>query len=385
MSGIEEYIKMQEKINEQLRGIRVDSILNVDRSYLAYTSAIRQAATIQIEPSLISIVSELQRYKREYDVAYKSFTAVQEIIGPVLDSYSRINEAVKVVKMVQENIQPIKDYLREVKPVLPDSSVFTQIAEMSSRIWLDPSLVASLQAAVETHTGIPLWEHEEQKDVLKGPLAEEMQEDIFALTETEDKIGFLGRLFEKWGEKLIIAFIQWMLINFFGGLFQSWYEPIYKVLTPSFLLQEEGENTVGKIEIPVNTEIHVWNNITNNFIEVSYKIENTEYQGYMKQEEFETNTQKISDGFELEHLMFISKAVDLLADKWEISQDRAYEFLKEDTDLLNEYLLKHNDVLNVLEDAELVEMIEKFCVNEGIVIPNASESAECEPVDSQIK
>lgn len=56
--------------------------------------------------------------------------------------------------------------------------------------------------------------------------------------------------------------VKWLLLIFLGGLVEHWCEPVYRVLTPSFLFQEEKADTENKIEIPVNTEVHVWNNIT---------------------------------------------------------------------------------------------------------------------------
>ena len=199
-----------------------------------------------------------------------------------------------------------------------------------------------------------------------------MQEDILMLTETEDKVGFLTQFLAKWGEKgraIIVSVIKWIMITFIAGLVEHWCEPVYKVLTPSFLLQEENTDSENKTEIPVNTEIHVWNDITNNFIEITYKIDETEYQGYMEQGEFEANTEKISDEVELGHIIFINDVTQMLSEKWNIKPEQVYSFLKEDTDLLNAYLLKHYDVLELLDEAELIENIEAYCEEQGILIP----------------
>jgi len=48
---------------------------------------------------------------------------------------------------------------------------------------------------------------------------------------------------------------------------------------------------------------------------------------------------------------------------------------------LNEYLLKHYDVLELLDEAELVENIEKYCGEQGIKIPTMEESSGCEPAE----
>lgn len=94
----------------------------------------------------------------------------------------------------------------------------------------------------------------------------------------------------------------------------------------------------------------------------------------MTQEEFEANTEMISDGVKLEHIVFVSDVTQLLSDKWHIQPEQAYNFLKNDTDLVNEYLLKHYDVLGLLDESELVENIEKYCEQHEISIPAVNES-----------
>ena len=351
---MEELIRMQNKIREQFAVPKVVATLTGDRSMFAYSDVVNQAASLQVES------------------VYKSFSAVQQVLSPALGEYHKISEIVSAARKVQESIQPITNYLQDVKPVLPDTKVIFQLEKIRSRILLEPSALIGLQEAVESQINTSIWEYEEQNEYFTEPLTEEMQEDILILTETEDKVGFLSAIFEKWGEKgkkLIIAFIKAIIIAFFSGLFQKWCEPVYKVLTPSFLLQEENSDTQNRIEIPVDTEVHVWNDITNNFIEITYKIDNMEYQGYMEQREFESNTEKISDEMGLEHIIFINDVTQILSEKWDILPEQAYSFLKDDTDLLNAYLLKHYDVLELLDEAELIGNIEKYCVEQGITIP----------------
>lgn len=285
MSSMEEFIRTQNRIREQFAVTKAVAALTMDGSMQAYASATKAVASIQVEPAILCFAKELQKYREMHESVYKSFSAVQQVLSPVLEEYHRVSEVVSVAKKVQESIQPITNYLKDIQPVLPDTKLLSQLAEIRSRVLLEPSVLISLQEAVESHVNTSIWEYEEQKDYFSEPFTEEMQEDILILTETEDKVGFLRAIFEKWGEKgkkLIIAFIKAIIIAFFSGLFQKWCEPVYKVLTPSFLLEEENVDTQNKIEIPVNTEVHVWNDITNNFIEITYKIDEKEYQGYME-------------------------------------------------------------------------------------------------------
>lgn len=384
MSSMDEFIRTQNRIREQFAVPKAVAALTMDGSMQAYASATKAVASIQVEPAILDFAKELQKYREMHESVYKSFSAVQQVLSPVLEEYHRVSEVVSVAKKVQESIQPITNYLKDIQPVLLDTKVLSQLAEIRSRVLLEPSILLGLQEAVESHINTSIWEYEEQNDYLSESLTEEMQEDMLILTEAEDKVGFLSAIVEKWGEKgkkVIIEFIKAIIIAFFSGLFQKWCEPVYKVLTPSFLLQEENGDTENKIQIPVNTEVHVWNDVTNNFIEITYKIDEKEYQGYMEQGEFEANTEKISDEVELEHIIFINDVTQMLSEKWNIQPEQVYSFLKEDTDLLNDYLLKHCDVLELFDEAELVENIEKYCGEQGIKIPTMEESSGCEPAE----
>ena len=384
MSSMDEFIRTQNRIKEQFAVPKAVSALTMDGGMQACTSAAKVAASIQVEPAFLDFAKELQKYKEMHEYVYKSFSAVQQALSPVLEEYHKVSEVVSVARKVQESIQPITNYLKDIKPVLPDTKVLSQLAEIRSRILLEPSVLIGLQEAIETQINTSLWEYETEQVEFKEPFTDEMQEDILLLAETEDKVGFLTQFLIKWGEKgraIIVYVIKWIIITFIAGLMEHWCEPVYKVLTPSFLLQEENEDTENKIEIPVNTEVHVWNDITNNFIEITYKIDDTEYQGYMKQGEFEANTEKISDEVELEHIIFINDVTQMLSEKWNIQPEQVYSFLKDDTDLLNDYLLKHYDVLELLNEAELIENIEKYCGEQGIKIPAMEESNGCEPAE----
>lgn len=368
---MEEFIRTQNRIREQFAVPKAVSALAMDRSLYAYTNAVKQAASIQTEPALQSLAKELQRYREMNEAVYKNFSVVQQTLSPVLEEYHRVSEVVSVTKKFKESMQPITNYLKDIQPVLPNPKVLSQLAEIRSRILVEPSVLIGLQEAIETQINSSLWEYEGDQEKFEEPFEEKMQEDILMLAEAEDKAGFLKQFLVKWGEKgkkIMVAVIQWILLTFLAGLMDHWCEPVYRVLTPSFLFQEEKADTENKIEIPVNTEVHVWNDITNNFIEITYKIDDTEYQGYMKQEEFETNTEKISNEVELEHILFINDVTQLLSEKWNIQSEEVYSFLKDETDLLNEYLLKHYDVLKLLEEAELVENIEKYCEEKGITV-----------------
>ena len=379
MSSMEDFIQVQKRIKEQFTVPQAVSALKMDGGMLAYANAARTAASIQIDPSLLSAMTELQRYKEQYESAYKSSAVIQQTLNPVLEEYHRISEAVSVVRNVQESIQPITNYLKHIKPVLPDTKVFSQLEEIRSRFILQPTVLIGLQEAIEAQINASLWEYETEQDELQEPIADEIKEDILLMPDEEDTAGWLERFLEKWGEKgkvIIVSVLKSLLATILAGLITYWCEPVYKVVTPSFLLQEANADTENKIEIPLNTEVHVWNDITNNFIEITYNIEGREYQGYMEQNEFNANMEKISDEVELEHIVFINEATQVLSEKWNALPEQVYSFLKDDTDLINGYLLKHYDILVLLDNEEFVETIERHCEDQKIEIPQFADNAE---------
>lgn len=302
MGSMEDFVNTQNSIREQFAVPKAASALTMDRSMVAYANAVNQVASIQVEPAMYSFITELQKYREINEAFFKSFLSVQQVLNPILEEYHRVSELVSVTQKVQASIQPITNCLKDIQPVLVDTKLFSQLDEIRSRVLVEPSVLLGIQETIEAQINSSLWEYEVELDEFDEPFVDEMQEDILFLAETEDKVGFFNLFLAKWGEKgkaIIVSVIKWIMITFVAGLLEHWCEPVYKVLTPSFLLQEENADTENRIEIPVNTEIHVWNDVTNNFIEITYEVENKEYQGYMEQREFKNNTEKISDEVDL--------------------------------------------------------------------------------------
>ena len=172
MSSMEEFIRTQNRIREQFAVPKAVSALTMDGSMQAYTSAVKAAASIQVEPALLGFAKELQKNKEMYESVYKSFSAVQQILSPVLEEYHRVSEVVSVARKVQESIQPITNYLKDIQLVLPDTKVLSQLAEIRSHILLEPSVLIGLQEAIETQINSSLWEYEVEQDELEEPFSD---------------------------------------------------------------------------------------------------------------------------------------------------------------------------------------------------------------------
>lgn len=141
------------------------------------------------------------------------------------------------------------------------------------------------------------------------------------------------------------------------------------MIAPSFL-NEEAVSDSAKIEIPVNTDVLVWGDVTNNYISVTYKLNGSEFSGYITKEELENNAEKISNEVKWEHIVFVEEVVKFFAESWNVSPEKVYDILNEDTNLLDVYLIEHYDVLKDLDNIQRLHLFEKYCEEKGINIKN---------------
>ncbi len=336
--------------------------------------------------SVIESINAMPAFQEYYDINRKVFESiygtanvVQESLRSVLEQYRVVEEMTSVARVVQERLLPMSKAWEEIQPVWAKSEAFVQLRELVGSVSCGISDMVELKEALEAELNASLWETYETSETewLPDEFWEEIEEesredfknDFISLTNEADKSSGVKLFLKKWGEigrKKIIQLLIWLISTFCGGFLAYISEPVYKIMAPSALLKEENDIIEGTINIPVNTEIHVWNQTTNNFIEVTCKIDGIEYDGYIKQEEFEANTEKIANEIAWEHIVYIDSVTKLLAEKWGAEPKQVYKFLKEDTDLLDKFLLEHYEVLSLLDDDELVVTIEKHCMEEKI-------------------
>lgn len=387
MSSIEDSIRLHNSIAEQFNKTQaIASIIN-NSSWAAYRSAVSEFnQSIRLQPAFMELQETLRSFNRTHEAACKGVTTFYQLMRPVMQEYQAMAGVTNFVSQVQASIKPIVSCLQGIQPILQESSVFAQLAEIRKQVSWDPSILTGLQQALEAQINSSVWEYETEQEEVIDYLEDEMQEDILALTEAEDRPSAVKQFLTKWGEKgknALVKLIKWLIATLAGSLIAYYCEPIFKVTLPSICLLEEDTETANRVELPVNTEIHVWNDVTNNFIEITYTVDGEEQQGYITQEELNSNTELISSEVSLEHIMFISEVTQVLSERWMIMPEQVYSFLKDDTDLVNGYLLKHYDVLSVLEIDDFVNAFEAYCENEGIEIPKADEQAYEEIAESE--
>ena len=64
-------------------------------------------------------------------------------------------------------------------------------------------------------------------------------------------------------------------------------------------------------------------------------------------------------------------SVTEIAKKWDVDPDSVYEFLNNETNLVNTYILKCYDALKHLDETEFARNLEEHCKSNGIEIPFA--------------
>lgn len=351
----------------------LNALLN-SPSYLALKSIAENSAVTSLQNSgLFALKRELQQKQALCNSCFKGSVAGLEAIKPVLDNYNRVAELTCVSKEMATLLQPLSASSIASQSFKPMAETISQFGELSTLVMNKPSLLTHLHTALESQIDTSLWDYWDYMDeISEDDIDSSMESEIVAIVLEENKEGLIQQFISRYGEKgkkVLVLLVRWLIATFMSGLMTFYCEPIYKMMIPSALRQEQSIESTQIEEIPVNTEIHVWGDVTNNFIEISYSIEDKEYQGYISKEELENNSQKISNEMEWEHVVFINEIVELLAEKWKLGCETVYKFLKDDTTIMNDYVLEHYDVLCCIEKEEIVDMIEKYCVEEGIVIP----------------
>lgn len=323
--------------------------------------------------SLSKVQKELQTIKSIAMEKNAGYYAMAQGLASVLENYHQLSEVTCVAKQLAERLQPLSAIRTPLEGVSAIANAISPFSELSSMVIKNPSLLTCLHSALESQIDTSLFDYlSDEDETAEDELVESMCEELISIVDEENKESLIKQIITKYGEKGIKQLAKiflGLLITIFNGWVTYCSEPIYKIITPSFLRPEQSIESTQTEEIPVNTEVHVWGDVTNNFVEISYSIDDVHYQGYISREEFEKNTQKISNEVELEHICFINDIVEVLSECWNVDKETVYSFLKEDTNLLNDYVLEHYDVLKHMENEELVSALETYCEEQGIVKP----------------
>lgn len=375
MNEFEKIIKKQQELTDRLNYSGMFSAIKVlgANSFLQEMNRYQQTLTALHENESLRILrDESERISQLVEPMNQSYRAICGTLVPVLDSYNKISELTCVSRQVAELLEPLSMSTKVLQNISPALDEFSKISTLTTHVLKEPSLLTYLHEVIKSQIDTSLWDYFEslEDDEIDIDVLDEAIEIIKSPGVGEKMQAFLKEKGEA-GKKILAKIVYNLFIIFISGYLTHCFEPIYKVMTPSFLRQEDNAETTELVEIPKNTEIHVWNEVTNNYIEITYQIDGQEYQGYITRKELEQNTELISGEVSLEQIVFINDIVEALAERWDASPNSTYKFLNEETNLINTYILKCYDALKLLDESEIINNLEEHCEQKGIAIPFA--------------
>lgn len=380
MNELEKVIRKQQEVVDRLNCSGVFSALKTleeSPSLRALRQYERTIAALCEDGALRILREEAERTQRLLAPLSNCTTAFR-ILTFVMESYRGINELTCVSRQVADLIEPWSMSAKALQSITPAVESFVNLSSLTNRVFEEPSLLTHLYEILESQIDTSLWDYYDSIDGVEEYIDEETVRKFIEIIESSDiaeriKV-FLHEKGEK-GKEIFVKVVKWITLAFFSGLLAYYSEPIYKVLTPSFLHQKDSVEETELTKIPTNTEIHVWSEVTNNFVEITYQMNGAEYQGYIAREELENNTELISGEVTFEQISFMDDTVEVLAERWNADPDSVYEFLNNETNLVNTYILKCYDALKYLNETEFVRNLEEHCKLNGIEIPFGNNNA----------
>lgn len=380
MNELEKIIRKQQEVVDRLNCSGVFSALKTleeSPALRALRQYERTIASLHEDGALRILREEAERTQRLL-APLNSYTTAFGNLTSVMESYRGINELTCVSRQVAELIEPWSMSTKALQSITPAMESLAKLSSLTNRVFEEPSLLTHLHEVLESQIDTSLWEYYDSINEVGENFDEETVEEISEIIQSPDiieRIKIFLREKGELGKQAIVAIVVWITLEFLSGLLSYCSEPIYKVIATTFLRQEESIEATELTEIPRNTEIHVWNEVTNNFVEITYQLNGTEYQGYITKEELENNAELVSGEVTYEQISFMNDMVEILAEKWDADPESVYEFLNNETDLVNTYILKCYDALKHLDETELVRILEEHCKSNEIEIPFAHNNA----------
>lgn len=286
----------------------------------------------------------------------------------LMESYEKFAGTAKSIAKVANITAPWIEEVQGIYKNLPDMS----LCEKLMRDVVTPT-VPAISALENLNRILPNFPMSGLDDALRtwDDVTEELEEDIQEIIVGEFSDSDIEAYDKKWGErgiKALKAVIKVLLIfivqNFFGGYIGHLSEPIYKVIDQIPIYFERALESKQTESIPSGTEITVWSDETQDFVEVSYKINDEVQQCYIQRELLNENAHKISDGMQIEEIVYVNWCVEVMAKNWGVEESVAYDRICCDTETLEKFILPNYEALSVMEEEGVFKEIERFYQNQ---------------------
>lgn len=356
----------------------VSKIIQTNFERLCRANYLSSIGNISYDSGLSHIIESASQMNKIFNGYNSSFDALNRSIIPALEQYnSRVSNMTSGFNQMNVLTQPISSMGVALQHVSMSLEHLPAFSALQTRIFEQPDLMSYLHEAIDSQIDTSLWDYfdsleDDSEVIIDNTIVEEILE-ISKSSDIKKQFNIFIAEKGKVGLEILKRIFLALLSTFLIGLFNHCCEPIYQSIE-SFILRpiESVENAEPK-EIPPNTELHLWGNFENDFIEITGQLDGEEFYGYISKEDLEAKSKKISGEVTLDHLLFINHLTNIFSEYWGLEPDVVYSFFNQEINLVNSYILEHYEVLKELDDEELINVVETYCKENEITIPKLRE------------
>ena len=368
MRYFDDSIRWQQQIADQMSGLKMSGVLDLVQNTAFmdnYKSII--SATQGIRDTLEPLMHQFD-YMKNLNLSLQSVESSLisniNMNAALTENYEKLAGTAQSIVKVANITAPWMEEVQSIYKNLPDMSLLEKLM----RDVVTPTIPA-ISALENLNRVLPKFPMSGLDGALKtwDDIPEELEEDIQDIIAGEFSDSDIEAYDKKWGERGIKALktvIKVLLIfiiqNFFGGYIGHLSEPIYKVIDQIPTFFERALESKQSENIPSGTEITVWSDETQDFVEVSYKIDDEVQQCYIQREVLSENAHKISDGMQIEEIVYVNWCVEVMAKNWDVEEAVAYDRICQDTETLEKFILPNYEAFSTMEEEDVFKEIEEF-------------------------
>ena len=369
MGYFDDSIRWQQQIADQMSGLKMSGVLDLVQNTAFmdnYKSII--SATQGIRDTLEPLRHQFD-YMKNLDLLLPSIEPpltsniklnANILSDSMLGSYEMLAGTAQSIAKVANITAPWIEEMKNISENLPDMSLLEKLM----RDVVTPTIPA-MSALENLNRILPKFPMSGLDGALKtwDDIPEELEEDIQEIIAGDFSDTDVENYSKRWAEKGIRALktiVITLLINLFWGYIGHRAEPLYKVIDQIPTFFERALESKQTENIPSGTEITVWSDETQDFVEVSYKINDEIQQCYIQRELLNENAHKISDGMQIEEIVYVNWCVEVMAKNWDVEEAVAYDRIYQDTETLEKFILPNYEALSTMEEEDVFKEIEKF-------------------------
>jgi len=373
MGYIDDSIRWQQQIAGQISGLQKSGVLDLvqNTAFLDnYNSIISttQGMRDSLEP-LIYRSDYLNNFNSVLSSIESPLTSKLDMTAgmfsdSLIGSYEKLAETAQNITKVANATAPWIEDIQGIYNNLPDMS----LCEKLMRDVVTP-VIPAISALENLNRILPKFPMSGLEGALRiwDEVPEELEGDIQEIITGDFSDLDIEVYDKKWGERgrkalkaVIKVLLTFIASNFFGGYIGHLSEPIYKVIDQIPTFFEKTLESKQTEDIPSGTEITVWSDETQDFVEVSYKINDEVQQCYIQRELLNENAHKISDGMQIEEIVYVNWCVEVMAENWGVEKSVAYDKICCDTETLEKFILPNYEALSTMEEEDVFKEIDEF-------------------------